>query len=142
MYAYNVAMYCDDCSYDIMEELNYDDSGDTDDYPQHVNNDEADCPQHCDGCGEFLGNSLTSDGADYVINAVRRDMEGGRFDSVACTVWRDYYSWLDYPEWGVCERCGAEGILTEDDDYVECCDNCLEALVCEEGDYYPYPFTD
>jgi len=70
MYAYNAAFYCDDCAHKIMKELDGVDSGDTDEYPQYASNDcESDHPEHCDGCGEFLGNSLTSDGADYVIQA-------------------------------------------------------------------------
>jgi hypothetical protein len=129
MYIYNAALYCDDCADLIKSDLDNEgceDWGDSDGYPQWCSDsDESDCPEHCDECGEFLGNSLTSDGADYVINAVREDMKAGRFDSVACTVWRDYYYWLDFPAWGDCDICGGVGELFEDCDYNECCEVCL-----------------
>jgi hypothetical protein len=32
---------------------------------------EADTPQHCDGCGQFLENPLTGDGLIYVEDAIR-----------------------------------------------------------------------
>ena len=153
-YAYNAALYCDDCAHSIMSDLDdredYDD-GDSNNYPQYcAGSDESDCPEHCDGCGEFLGNDLTSDGADYVINAYREDMESGRTDSVACTVWRDFYFWLDWPVFGECTVCGAHGELFEDDDYNECCADCLNRLDCDDcdgcegcsGPCYPHPFTD
>jgi hypothetical protein len=156
MYIYNAALYCDDCADSIMAELDYagrDDrfDGDSNNYPQYcAGSDESDCPEHCDGCGEFLGNDLTSDGVDYVINAVREDLEAGRFGSVACTVWRDYYHWLDFPDYGACERCGKEALLEDDDDYFACCADCLAELDCDgcdgsegcSGRCYPLPFTD
>jgi hypothetical protein len=47
-----------------MNESDYD-SGE---YPKWCSDDEeSDCPQHCADCGYFFGNSLTSEGADYVI---------------------------------------------------------------------------
>jgi hypothetical protein len=33
---------------------------------------EADAPQHCDGCGQFLQNPLTGDGRTYVEGAIHR----------------------------------------------------------------------
>ena len=35
---------------------------------------EADAPQHCDGCGQFLGNPLTLDGLICVENVIRDDL--------------------------------------------------------------------
>lgn len=127
-YIYNAALYCDDCAHSIMADLDgradrddsYDD--DSNSYPQYcADSDESDCPEHCDGCGEFLGNDLTSEGADYVIQAYREDMLDGRTDSIACTVWREFYHWLDFPIFGDCAYCGKWGELHEDDDYAECC---------------------
>jgi hypothetical protein len=131
-YIYNADIYCDDCADKIKDALVRDGSAaaliaegadltdersyDSDEYPKGcTGSDESDCPQHCGDCGEFLENDLTTDGADYVINAVREDLEEGRHDSIACTVWADYYSWLDLPVWGICVDCGAEGILDRHD---------------------------
>jgi hypothetical protein len=111
-------MICDGCADDaiaLLEQEGYTDSGDTNDYPQYASSSESDCPDHCGHCGEFLENDLTSDGADYVIAAVRENMEEGRHDSIACTVWREYYTWLDFPVWGICDDCGEEGFLDNND---------------------------
>lgn len=46
---------------------------DSDTYPQGPFSNgggEADCPQHCDSCGEFLENPLTPDGVAYVTAAL------------------------------------------------------------------------
>ena len=144
MYAYNAALYCDDCANKIMVDLDkidaelvgddypaaclMADSGDTDDYPQYASdNEESDCPEHCDGCGEFLGNSLTSDGCEYVASAYREDMLAGCTDSVAVTIWREYYSWVEFAEFGRCDKCGAEGVeIAENDDYDMVCEDCTE----------------
>src|SRR6202045_5065155 len=48
---------------------------DSDDLPKGPYADgsgEADTPQHCDGCGQFLENPLTADGLIYVEDALRR----------------------------------------------------------------------
>jgi hypothetical protein len=48
---------------------------DSDDLPKGPYADgggEADTPQHCDGCGQFLGNPLTDNGLIYVEDALRR----------------------------------------------------------------------
>jgi len=156
MYAYNAALYCSECADRIMCELDERegadaDSGDSNDYPQWCSDDsESDCPEHCDGCGEFLGNSLTSEGVDYVVQAYREDMLAGRRDSVACQVWAPYYFWVDFPSFGECENCGEYGELFEDDDYVECCEYCLNAPDCDDcidpcecsGPDYRLPHTD
>ena len=115
-YAYNAEMLCDECAVECITELDlegYEDTGDTNDYPQYASSSESDGPDNCGGCGEFLENDLTTDGADYVIAAIRADMEAGWFDSIACTVWAVYYHWLDIPVWGVCVVCGEEGFLDD-----------------------------
>ena len=80
-YVYQAALYCEECATEIRSHLHkfnkyrnprnpgdlstYDSGG----YPKGPYSDgggEADCPQYCDGCGEFLENPLTSDGMAYV----------------------------------------------------------------------------
>jgi len=107
MYAYNADTWCDDCAEEIKdrilrehrlvtpvtfvpsdEDLDDLDTGDTDEYPQPYGySTESDCPQHCAGCGIFLENELTTEGADYVREAVREDLAAGDTDSIAVTVW-------------------------------------------------------
>ena len=77
---------------------------DSDDYPQYCSDDEeCDSPQHCaahEECfnaidlgdykvGYFFGNSLTTDGEDYVRQAV---IDGG----LVSDLWADHYSYLDF----------------------------------------------
>lgn len=71
VYIYGAALYCADCAHDIMSDLEppaYE-PWDSSEYPVGPYPDgggEADCPQHCDRCEEFLGNPLTGDGYDYL----------------------------------------------------------------------------
>lgn len=58
---------------------------DSDDYPKHAGNEgggEADTCHHCAGCGVPLENSLTSDGVNHVLEAMRESLQeavdGGR----------------------------------------------------------------
>lgn len=79
---YQADLYCDDCARAIRarldaaadaEEAGSPDDGDSGSYPQGPYADgggEADCPQHCGGCGVFLENPLTSEGHEYVCEAV------------------------------------------------------------------------
>ena len=60
-------------------------------YPQGPYSDgggEADCPEHCDHCGAFLENPLTTDGEAYVRRAV---LANGR---IAREVWAPFYAYL------------------------------------------------
>ena len=83
------------------------DTGDTDDYPQWGSDDEeSDCPQHC-GNGEncvnsitlsngskigcLIGTNLTTDGVEYVKEAVK---EGGL---CATEVWQVEFDYIDFP---------------------------------------------
>lgn len=93
-YAYNADIYCDDCGGKIREELDgegFEDTGDTDEYPQYFDDDESDCPQHCGDCHVFLENSLTSDGYEYAKQAVEEAVRRGDDDSVALTEWAPFY---------------------------------------------------
>ena len=85
---------------DGMDERLYD----SDAYPKYCSgNEESDCPQHCGGCGEFMENQLTSDGNDYVIEAVNESRINGE-DNAVTEEWAAYYSYLDFHE--KCEECG------------------------------------
>lgn len=98
-YVYQAALWCEDCAEGVIEELDKagtEDTGDSDDYPQGPYADgggEADCPQHCDGCGCFLENPLTSEGTNYVKEAVREFRETGQ--GACAEEWAEFY---DIPE--------------------------------------------
>jgi hypothetical protein len=98
MYAYNAELFCDDCAEAIMERLAKEspapgllDSGDSNEYPQYADNDESDCPNHCGDCDVFLYNALTTDGMDYVKDAVLDALRDGRFNSTAVQEWWPFY---------------------------------------------------
>ncbi len=68
---------------------------DSDQYPKDCDVEcEADSPQHCGGCSVFLENDLTTDGEEYVKEAVR----SGAPDDIAVTVWMPFYDYIDYDE--------------------------------------------
>lgn len=72
-YVYCADVYCNDCAENIISDLDdgdQEDTGDTDDYPQPVFYAEADSPQHCAECREFLQNHLTTDGIDYLYERI------------------------------------------------------------------------
>jgi hypothetical protein len=103
-YVYRAALYCHDCVTGICRdlaargyhaikaqhpELTYD----SDAFPQGPYLDgggEADCPQHCDCCGVFLENPLTSDGERYVQDAIAQ--AGG--NPAVLNEWHDFYKYL------------------------------------------------
>lgn len=77
-YIYRAALYCEDCASIIQRPYHpeeYDVHVDCDDSeccpqgPYAGGGGEADCPQHCDGCGVFLENPLTQDGYRYITEA-------------------------------------------------------------------------
>jgi hypothetical protein len=130
-YAYNAALLCDDCANEVMKGLDCDgceDTGDTNDYPQYCNSDESDCPEHCDHCNCFLENDLTSDGEEYVRNAVRDDLESGCNDSVAVMEWMPHYSYIDYGPEDFCAHCGAWALCNDED----LCEDCADPEPVEE----------
>ena len=116
------------------DERNYDSA----EYPKHCDDDEeSDCPQHCaagpdclnayryDGenlSGYFFGNSLTPEGEDYVVDAVKEDVASGCVDSVACTVWMPYYDWIDYGDIYLCDSCNRVAVCDDDGFCVDCAD--------------------
>jgi hypothetical protein len=139
---YCADIYCDACTEDIKSDIRADDrvkqliaggadlddetTFDSDEYPKYCSDSsESDSPQHCGDCGVFLENDLTSDGEDYVKQAVRDDLMSGRTDSVAVTEWMEYYTWIDF-EYKECGICGNWCDSVNDFDE---CDECSEEEV-------------
>ena len=101
VYIYSAALLCEPCGLERQRVLDTDcdnaDTGDSDDYPQgpHTHGGgEADCPQHCDSCNVFLENPLTSDGYEYVANAIVEALRSPRTptaESIAITEWAPFY---------------------------------------------------
>lgn len=67
-YAHDAALWCPYCAAAAAGPDGLDNNPDW--HPVFATNDEADCPQSCDACGEFLQNALTADGAAYVIDHI------------------------------------------------------------------------
>jgi len=128
-YQYNADEYCDSCGQlikDDCDEKGQEDTGDSNEYPQWVSeDDESDCPRHCGSgseceeattlsnghkIGALLGTTLTTDGVEYVQQAIYEALQecGGEdiahSGSVALEVWAvefaDYDVWeeLDWSE--------------------------------------------
>ena len=112
-YIYQAALYCPDCTRTIKKQLLRDEGKkardfvdehtyDSGEYPKGPFPDgggEADSPQHCDACHVFLENPLTSDGEDYVREAVREDHERRKRGAKANPVtgeWKEFYDYIDY----------------------------------------------
>jgi hypothetical protein len=104
-YIFRAALLCQHCGKVACQTVpkpagmdpNNEASWDSDDYPKGPFIDgggEADSPQHCDFCGEFLGNPLTPDGDRYVLDALREHAEHGRGDPAVLAEWRDHYDYL------------------------------------------------
>lgn len=117
-YIYQSELWCDSCGQAIRERItaeghapeNPDDetSYDSDEFPKYASTDgETDSPSHCgsgnecleaielsDGTkvGALISENLTTDGADYVRQAVK---EGGL---VAVEVWKPAFDWVDYED--------------------------------------------
>ena len=103
-YIYQAALLCDGCGEKIVAELTRagkapedpedEHTYDSDDFPKGPYSDgggESDSPQHCDQCNGFLENPLTTDGYNYVKEAVAEDLKAGRKGSVAVTEWAPFY---------------------------------------------------
>ena len=103
-YIYQAALYCERCGNEIRERLtdegkapaNPDDEHtyDSDGFPKGPYSDgggEADCPQHCDGCGCHLENPLTSDGENHVRESILDHLCSNDGDKDVIETWRAYY---------------------------------------------------
>jgi hypothetical protein len=69
-------------------------SGDLPKGPYADGGGEADTPQHCDGCGQFLENPLTGDGLIYVEDAIRDWVTTGKPSGATNEViveWANFY---------------------------------------------------
>ena len=92
-YMFRAALYCGYCADQIkhhLADVPEDARDDSEDWPQGPFADgggEADSPQHCDDCGLFLENPLTSDGVDYVRDALAE----GRGDAHTLAEWAEFY---------------------------------------------------
>ena len=95
-FTYKADLHCEKCGREICQNLNRSGkrpadpedeySYDSDDYPKTIVVDgESDTPQHCSTCGVFLENSLTSDGVNYVREAIA-DGSGS-----VVAEWADFY---------------------------------------------------
>lgn len=93
-YIYQSALLCDGCGRETIRTLanaRYPDTGDSDDFPQGPYPDgggEADTPQHCDQCGEFLENPLTAEGIRCLVEALCRPRAT---DSPVSEQWAEFY---------------------------------------------------
>lgn len=98
-YVYQAALLCEDCAKHVMYGdrlfLSYFvDRDDSDSWPQGPIADgggEADSPQHCDYCEEFLQNPLTTDGVAYVQDLFRKHREGSTWHGAIVKEWADFY---------------------------------------------------
>lgn len=105
VYMYRAALYCEDCGAKICarhkaegkapESPDDERTYDSDDYPKGPYPDgggEADSPEHCDACGLFLANDLTTDGLAYVQQAVDEHYEGTRkHNGDVIAEWKECY---------------------------------------------------
>ena len=96
VYIFQAALYCEDCGQAMRDEMQKPQGEDGQDYdsndypcgPYSDGGGEADRPNHCDGCGEFLENPLTQHGQDYVIAAWRKHK------TKITRLWHNYYDYL------------------------------------------------
>lgn len=87
-YIYKGDIYCEGCAVQYMDNCHKEDTGDSEDYPQQIcDSGEADTPQHCGDCHEFLENPLTEEGWLYVQDSVKKN----RGDKLVLKQWRDFY---------------------------------------------------
>jgi hypothetical protein len=98
-YCYQAALLCGSCGSNAASDLlkeGAEDTGDSNDFPQGPFADgggESDSPQHCDHCGEFLENPLTSEGVEYVMQALLED----KGSSEVLAEWSQFYD-IKLPE--------------------------------------------
>lgn len=95
-YQFRASLYCEDCAAQIKATVGWKPfyEADSETWPMGPypnGGGEADTPQHCDACGLFLENPLTTDGYAYVKEQVRNDRASGRGDGVAATLWAEHY---------------------------------------------------
>lgn len=104
-YVYQAALLCDDCGLAkqkaLLGTVHPSKDYDSDRFPQGPYADgggEADSPQHCDHCGEFLENSLTGDGEEYVRDLIAQHHATGRGSESVLRQWSEFYGIAFDPE--------------------------------------------
>jgi len=96
-YIYQAALLCEGCGLDTRRLLRSDlkpNTGDSDDFPQGPYGDgggEADCPQHCGMCNEFLENPLTSNGYAGLRAEIEFSVTPPNLPGPALKMWADFY---------------------------------------------------
>lgn len=103
-YTYAADIYCDACGEQIRDDLHKlgrapanpdaESTYDSSDYPKgpYANGGgESDSPCHCGACGAFLENPLTSDGVEYVRDAIA-DIEARKGPNDMTAEWRAFYA--------------------------------------------------
>lgn len=97
VYAYCAELLCQTCGEATVELLNTyvpeDERDDSDRYPQGPTPDgggEADCPQHCGKCGQFLQNPLTNEGVLHVLESFSKYEENQELDETH-QEWAEFY---------------------------------------------------
>lgn len=107
-YVYRAALWCERCVQSICGGLafptyanpNDETTWDSDDYPKGPypnGGEEADTPQHCDGCGKFLKNPLTDDGRAYVREALANHVNAGSGLKMVLDQWSHFYD-IPWPD--------------------------------------------
>jgi hypothetical protein len=100
VYIYQADIYCEDCGkamIAISKSSTLGNREDSNDYPQGPYADgggEADCPQHCGGCGVFLESPLSSWGYAYVreaLDANRHTKAKAKGQITVLQQWADFY---------------------------------------------------
>ena len=105
VYVFQATLLCDTCGtlykqgtdkpahVDEGDESSYD-SGDWPKGPYSSGGGEADSPQHCDHCGEFLDNPLTPEGESYLAERFDNFVTYGTGKFEALRTWRMAYPWV------------------------------------------------
>jgi hypothetical protein len=89
VYMFRAAFYCEDCGRDLPQEPVEGGPYDSDEYAiETYDLGEADSPQHCDRCWRLLDFSLTSDGIEYV----REALQDGSGDPQVLAEWREAFA--------------------------------------------------
>ncbi len=92
---YRAALYCDPCAHRLGVWLGggtCSDSGHCAQGPYADGGGEADSPQHCDACGVFLENPLTSEGREYTKDLIHWFEAAGSGNAVVVNEWRTFYA--------------------------------------------------
>ena len=95
-WAYSAALFCCHCAEQAYgkEALSNgtarDGEGNTPS-PVFVDSSEADSPQHCDSCGEFLENALTDDGVEFVADSIAACLYDAMGNRAIVQQWASFY---------------------------------------------------